>query len=103
MENRLCTKGRGRGSRHILSYSISGRGENLQKEIRHEKQELNLQAMTNGNVKTVGDYSFEPIRGQPMLHWAGKRPFALTQFYPAQAAWDGTARNVKSSSTWPAA
>ena len=36
MENRRCTKGRGRGSRHILSYSISGRGENLQKEIQHE-------------------------------------------------------------------
>ena len=49
-----------------------------------KQQELNLQAMTNGNVKTVGDYSFEPIRGQPMLHWAGKRPFTSTQFYPAQ-------------------
>ena len=49
-----------------------------------KQQELNLQAMTNAAAKAVGDYSFEPIRGQPMLHWAGKRPFTSTQFYPAQ-------------------
>jgi len=27
---------------------------------------------------------FEPIKGYPMLHWQGKRPFASTQYYPAQ-------------------
>lgn len=49
-----------------------------------KQQELNLQAMTNEAAKTVGDYKFEPIRGRPMLQWAGKRPFTSTQFYPAQ-------------------
>ena len=33
---------------------------------------------------TVADYTFEPIRGQPMLKWAGKRPFTSTSFFPAQ-------------------
>jgi len=27
---------------------------------------------------------FEPIKGYPMLHWQGKRPFNSTQYYPAQ-------------------
>jgi len=27
---------------------------------------------------------FEPIKGYPMLHWQGKRPFTSTQYYPAQ-------------------
>ena len=35
-------------------------------------------------LTTVGEYQFEPIRGYPMLHWKGKRPFTATQFYPAQ-------------------
>ena len=26
----------------------------------------------------------DPIQGEPMLHWKGKRPFESTQFYPAQ-------------------
>jgi site-specific DNA-methyltransferase (adenine-specific)/adenine-specific DNA-methyltransferase len=26
----------------------------------------------------------EPIRGYPELHWAGKRPYTSTQYYPAQ-------------------
>jgi hypothetical protein len=26
----------------------------------------------------------EPIRGYPELHWAGKRPYTATQYYPAQ-------------------
>lgn len=30
------------------------------------------------------EYRFEPIKGQPMLNWRGKRPFTSTQFYPAQ-------------------
>jgi adenine-specific DNA-methyltransferase len=38
----------------------------------------------SGPVKRVEDYTFEPIRGYPMLHWAGKRPFTSTQYYPAQ-------------------
>ena len=29
-------------------------------------------------------FQFEPIKGYPMLHWKGKRPFSSTQFYPAQ-------------------
>ena len=34
--------------------------------------------------ETVETYTFEAIQGYPMLHWAGKRPFGSTQFYPAQ-------------------
>lgn len=29
-------------------------------------------------------YKFEPIKGYPMLHWQGKRPFTSTRYYPAQ-------------------
>lgn len=36
------------------------------------------------DVNTVGEYSFEPIKGYPMLHWKGKRPFTSTRYYPAQ-------------------
>ncbi len=32
----------------------------------------------------VEDYQFEPIKGYPMLHWQGKRPFTSTRYYPAQ-------------------
>ncbi len=32
----------------------------------------------------VEDYEFEPIKGYPMLHWQGKRPFTATRYYPAQ-------------------
>lgn len=49
-----------------------------------KQQELNLRKMTNGLETAVGDYEFEPIRGRPMLQWAGKRPFTATQFFPAQ-------------------
>ncbi|MFT3920040.1 site-specific DNA-methyltransferase [Cloacibacterium sp.] len=35
-------------------------------------------------IDTIEDYKFEPIKGYPMLHWKGKRPFTSTQFYPAQ-------------------
>ena len=31
-----------------------------------------------------GSFEFEPIKGYPMLHWRGKRPFTSTQYYPAQ-------------------
>lgn len=40
-----------------------------------------------GGKDTIDDierYKFEPIKGYPMLHWRGKRPFTATQFYPAQ-------------------
>ena len=44
--------------------------------------ELNLKA--EQNIESVEDFQFEPIKGQPMLNWRGKRPFTSTQFYPAQ-------------------
>lgn len=47
-----------------------------------EKGKLNIQAEKKMN--TVEEYQFEPIKGYPMLHWKGKRPFTSTQFYPAQ-------------------
>ena len=34
------------------------------------------------NIESVEDFQFEPIKGQPMLNWRGKRPFTSTQFYP---------------------
>lgn len=36
------------------------------------------------NLPSVEQYTFEPIKGYPMLHWKGKRPFTSTQYYPAQ-------------------
>jgi site-specific DNA-methyltransferase (adenine-specific)/adenine-specific DNA-methyltransferase len=47
-----------------------------------EQVKLDLQAEKKMN--TVEEYQFEPIKGYPMLHWKGKRPFTSTQFYPAQ-------------------
>lgn len=44
--------------------------------------ELNLKA--EQKIESVEDFQFEPIKGQPMLNWRGKRPFTSTQFYPAQ-------------------
>ena len=35
-------------------------------------------------VNSVETYEFEPIQGEPMLRWKGKRPFESTQFFPAQ-------------------
>lgn len=32
----------------------------------------------------IEQYEFEPIKGYPMLHWKGKRPFRSTQYFPAQ-------------------
>ena len=50
-----------------------------------KEQEMNLFNMTNGSERAAeGGYKFEPIRGIPMLQWAGKRPFSSTQFFPAQ-------------------
>lgn len=36
------------------------------------------------NIQSVEDFTFEPIKGYPMLRWKGKRPFTSTQYYPAQ-------------------
>ena len=49
-----------------------------------EERQQELDLRETGPVKRVEDYKFEPIRGFPMLHWAGKRPFSSTQYYPAQ-------------------
>ena len=49
-----------------------------------ENDQLNLGVKDEKSVKAVSDYKFEPIRGQPMLRWAGKRAFTSTQFFPAQ-------------------
>ena len=48
----------------------------------NEQQELGIKDETK--VETVEGFKFEPIRGQPMLRWAGKRPFTSTQYFPAQ-------------------
>lgn len=41
--------------------------------------------MAKKNEDATGDlYELEPIKGYPMLHWQGKRPFQSTQYYPAQ-------------------
>lgn len=47
-----------------------------------ENYSLNLK--TQQTIDSVEEYKFEPIKGYPMLHWKGKRPFTSTQFYPAQ-------------------
>jgi len=44
----------------------------------------NLGLKIEQKITSVEDYIFEPIKGYPMLHWKGKRPFSSTQFYPAQ-------------------
>lgn len=44
--------------------------------------QLNLKP--DQHLPSVEDFAFEPIRGYPMLHWKGKRPFRSTQYYPAQ-------------------
>lgn len=47
-----------------------------------EQKPLDLEE--TGGVDSVEKYKFEPIKGYPMLHWHGKRPFTSTQYYPAQ-------------------
>lgn len=52
-----------------------------------KQQEFDMgetRSVAKENNTVVGDYTFEPIRGQPMLRWAGKRPFTSTQYFPAQ-------------------
>ena len=43
-----------------------------------------LDLKDNKKIKSVEEYKFEPIKGYPMLHWKGKRPFKSTQYFPAQ-------------------
>lgn len=52
----------------------------------NEQQELGIKDVSRGGAETrsVEGFKFEPIRGQPMLRWAGKRPFTSTQYFPAQ-------------------
>ena len=47
-----------------------------------EQKPLDLEE--TGGIDSVEKYKFEPIKGYPMLHWHGKRPFTSTQYYPAQ-------------------
>lgn len=47
-----------------------------------ENNSLNLKIQQT--IDSVEEYRFEPIKGYPMLHWKGKRPFSSTQYYPAQ-------------------
>ena len=52
----------------------------------NEQQELGIKDVARGGaeMRSVEGFKFEPIRGQPMLRWAGKRPFTSTQYFPAQ-------------------
>lgn len=47
-------------------------------------QQETLDLKVDSKVASVEEYKFEPIKGYPMLHWKGKRPFTSTQYYPAQ-------------------
>lgn len=38
----------------------------------------------DADIDNVEGFTFDPIKGYPMLSWRGKRPFTSTQFYPAQ-------------------
>lgn len=49
-----------------------------------DNSQLGMNLPNTQNLDTVEGYQFEPIKGYPMLHWKGKRPFTSTQFYPAQ-------------------
>lgn len=47
-----------------------------------EQGKINIQA--DKKLDSIEEYQFEPIKGYPMLHWKGKRPFSSTKYYPAQ-------------------
>ncbi len=47
---------------------------------KQEKIDINSEI----NKKRVEEFKFEPIKGEPYLHWRGKRPFKSTQYFPAQ-------------------
>jgi site-specific DNA-methyltransferase (adenine-specific) len=48
------------------------------------EQQETLDLKIDRKFNSVEEYKFEPIKGYPMLHWKGKRPFTSTQYYPAQ-------------------
>ena len=50
--------------------------------VSSQQRTMNLPGVST--VNNVEDHQFEPIKGYPMLHWKGKRPFRSTQYYPAQ-------------------
>ena len=54
--------------------------------MKEQQQELEIKvgSVPRADREMVDGYRFEPIRGQPMLRWAGKRPFTSTQYFPAQ-------------------
>lgn len=47
-------------------------------------EQVRLNIEETQSLDSVEKYKFEPIKGYPMLHWHGKRPFTSTQYYPAQ-------------------
>lgn len=64
-----------------LRYEISLQSETVSL-IMHDQKTLGTDFQKP--IEKVEEYRFEPIKGYPMLHWKGKRPFESTQFYPAQ-------------------
>jgi adenine-specific DNA-methyltransferase len=52
--------------------------------VTYEPQKQTFFSGDNGQIDRVEQYTFEPIKGYPMLQWHGKRPFTSTQYYPAQ-------------------
>ncbi|MFZ4715903.1 MAG: DNA methyltransferase, partial [Bacteriovoracaceae bacterium] len=40
--------------------------------------------MSETNSKSSENFKFEPIKGYPRLNWKGKRPFTMSQYFPAQ-------------------
>ncbi len=47
-------------------------------------KQMEIKERSIDKIENIENYKFEPIKGYPMLHWKGKRPFYSTQFYPAQ-------------------
>lgn len=47
-------------------------------------EQASLSIEDTQQLDSVEKYKFDPIKGYPMLHWHGKRPFTSTQYYPAQ-------------------
>src|SRR5687768_6967479 len=47
-----------------------------------KQRKLNL--VDTNPITSIETYSFEPIKGFPMLAWRGKRPFTSIRYYPAQ-------------------
>jgi len=56
----------------------------IQNNIYKMAEQRDLEFIIEKKLETVEEYKFEPIKGYPMLHWKGKRPFTSTQYYPAQ-------------------